>query len=569
MVQVPPRVPVLVVSTFITVSLAGYGRRQYLQHVQRNDLLAFVVLMAALSLSMFVEIFLRTVTSPALKLLGFNFINTVCIWLSSYALLWFALAYSNNTQWINQWTIGTAVATPVTFGAIGAVAPEFLYEANGLVTHGPVTILGVRFQEWYTLDRTLKPPFLFLYLYVYMLALLAGGVLGRYLLQRGGDIKSGHAVAIAIGVGAPLVAGASLISGIVPPELSVTGVSFGVTAVAFALATFRYRLFKVAPVGRQQLVREMPDPVIMLDDDETVVDCNPAAQAIVGTPPDWHGTSAEAFFAPLPEEARRVVTGEADAHTISITDGETERYFTPDIAPIGNSQETPQGRLIVLREITAQKQREQELERQNERLDQFASTVSHDLRNPLNVAQGRVTLAQKEVDNDHLKTAKDAHGQMEALIDDLLTFARSGTAVEETATVELSAIARTGWQTVKTSEATLEIETDQIIRADQDRTRQLLANLFRNAIEHVGPDVTVTIGPIDGGFYVCDDGLGIPEEERTNIFDRGYSTSEDGTGFGLAIVNVIADAHGWDVQVVDSSSSGARFEVTQVAVVSE
>jgi signal transduction histidine kinase len=241
----------------------------------------------------------------------------------------------------------------------------------------------------------------------------------------------------------------------------------------------------------------------------------------------------------------------------------------PDISPIGNSQETPRGRLIVLREITAQKQREQELERQNERLDQFASTVSHDLRNPLNVAQGRVTLAQKDVDNDHLKTAKDAHNQMEALIDDLLTFARSGTAVEETTIVELSVIARTGWQTVKTSEATLEIETDQIIRADRDRTRQLLANLFRNAIEHVGPDVTVTIGPIDGGFYVCDDGPGIPEKERTNIFDRGYSTSEDGTGFGLAIVNVIADAHGWDVQVVDSSSGGARFEVTQVAVVSE
>jgi hypothetical protein len=79
MVQVPPRVPVLVVSTFITVSLAGYGRRQYLQHVRRNDLLAFVVLMTALSLSMLAEIFLRTVTSPALKLLAFNFINTIYI----------------------------------------------------------------------------------------------------------------------------------------------------------------------------------------------------------------------------------------------------------------------------------------------------------------------------------------------------------------------------------------------------------------------------------------------------------------------------------------------------------
>ncbi|MEZ3118089.1 ATP-binding protein [Halobaculum sp. MBLA0147] len=444
-----------------------------------------------------------------------------------------------------------------------------MYEAHGLVTHGPVTILGVRFGEWYTLDRTLKPPFLILNLYIYALGLLATGVLGRYLLRRRGDVESGHAVAIAIGAGAPLVAGASLISGIVPPELSVTGVSYGITAVAFAVATFRYRLFEIAPVGRQQLVREMPDPVIMLDDDETVVDCNPAARAIVGAPPDWHGTPAEAFFAPLPDDARRVVTGETDTHTISIVDGETERYFTPDIAPIGNGRGTTQGQLIVLREITAQKHREQELERQNERLDQFASTVSHDLRNPLNVAQGRVTLAQKEVDNDHLEAAADAHEQMAALIDDLLTFARSGTAVEETTAVELSTVARTGWQTVKTPEATLEIETDQVIRADRDRTRQLLANLFRNAIEHVGADVTVTVGSVDGGFYVCDDGPGIPEADRSDIFDRGYSTSEDGTGFGLAIVEVIADAHGWDVQVVDSSDGGARFEITQVTVVSE
>ncbi|MEZ3117474.1 histidine kinase N-terminal 7TM domain-containing protein [Halobaculum sp. MBLA0147] len=556
------------VSLFITVSLAGYGRRQYLQRARRNDLLAFVALMGALSLSLLAETFLRIATSPALKLLGFNFLNTVCIWVSSYALLWFALAYSNNTRWINRWTIGVAVATPITFGVIGTVAPEFLYEVHGLVSHGPVTVLGVTFRRWYTLDRTLKPPFLLLHLYVYVVGLLAGGVLGRYLLRRRGDVELGHAVAIVVGVGAPLVAGASLITGIVPPELSLTGVSYGVTAVAFAVATFRYRLFDVAPVGRQQLVREMPDPVVMLDDDEAVVDCNPAARAIVGAPPDWHGTAAEAFFAPLCEDTRRVVTGEADPRTISIADGETERYFTPDIAPIDNGEGVVQGRLIVLREITAQKQREQELERQNERLDQFASTVSHDLRNPLNVAQGRVTLARAEVDNDHLEAAEDAHERMATLIDDLLTFARSGTAVEETTAVELSTVARTGWQTVETSEATLEIETDRVIRADRDRTRQLLANLFRNAIEHAGPDVTVTVGPVDGGFYVCDDGPGIPEEERADVFDRGYSTSDGGTGFGLAIVDVIADAHGWTVRVVDSADGGARFEITQVAVVS-
>jgi signal transduction histidine kinase len=75
--------------------------------------------------------------------------------------------------------------------------------------------------------------------------------------------------------------------------------------------------------------------------------------------------------------------------------------------------------------------------------------------------------------------------------------------------------------------------------------------------------VTVTVGtlPDDGGFYVEDDGPGIPEEIREGIFESGYTTSQRGTGFGLAIVEDIAEAHGWTVSIHEGRTGGARFEV--------
>jgi signal transduction histidine kinase len=89
-------------------------------------------------------------------------------------------------------------------------------------------------------------------------------------------------------------------------------------------------------------------------------------------------------------------------------------------------------------------------------------------------------------------------------------------------------------------------------------------NLFRNAIEHGGEDVTVTVGAIDAGFYVADDGPGIPADERTDVFGLGVTTDTDGTGFGLAIVERIVEAHGWTIDYVDSEDGGARFEVTDI-----
>ena len=220
-------------------------------------------------------------------------------------------------------------------------------------------------------------------------------------------------------------------------------------------------------------------------------------------------------------------------------------------------------------------ERSTELERQNDRLEEFASVVSHDLRNPLNVAQGRVELARDECDSEHLDAAARAHERMNTLISDLLTLAREGQRVRETTPVSLSAAAKTCWMNVNTASATLAIEEELTLAADESRLQQLLENLIRNSVEHGGEEVRITIGPLaDGnGFYVADDGPGIPADRREEIFDAGVSTTQAGTGFGLRIVEQVADAHGWTVSVVDrdadGEATGARFEVTGVDVLDE
>ncbi|GGL21088.1 hypothetical protein GCM10009037_00470 [Halarchaeum grantii] len=230
-------------------------------------------------------------------------------------------------------------------------------------------------------------------------------------------------------------------------------------------------------------------------------------------------------------------------------------------------------------DITDRKRAQEELERQTAELERFADVVSHDLRNPLNVAAGHLDLLDAEVDNERVDTIRAAHGRMRELIENLLMLAKQGRTIDETEPVAVSDAARRSWETIGTAGATLRVESTATIRADESRLGQLFGNLFRNAVEHgttgasLAPadaaedgagTVTVTVGDLEDGFYVADDGPGIPDSERERVFETGHTSAADGTGLGLSIVAEIADAHGWDVTVTESDTGGARFEFTGV-----
>jgi signal transduction histidine kinase len=156
---------------------------------------------------------------------------------------------------------------------------------------------------------------------------------------------------------------------------------------------------------------------------------------------------------------------------------------------------------------------------------------------------------------------------MDTIVDDTLTLARQGDTVGEPETVSLSSVAEECWRTTGTDDGSIEVTGDLRLRADPDRLRNLVENLLGNAVEHGGDGVTVRVGALDDGFYVADDGVGIPADERDSVFALGHTSAEDGTGFGLAIVNEIAEAHGWTVSIGDAEVGGARFEIRDVTTV--
>lgn len=209
---------------------------------------------------------------------------------------------------------------------------------------------------------------------------------------------------------------------------------------------------------------------------------------------------------------------------------------------------------------------ERELTKKNERLEKFASVVSHDLRNPLNVAQLRLDLVNNECESEHIEDVERALERMEQLIDDLLLLARTDDELQDLEPVELASLAEVCWETLSSEEAILDVETDLRLYANESRLRQVLENLIKNSIEHGGSEITIGIGSLEDGFYVEDDGVGISPEERERVFESGYSTDDDGTGFGLSIVEEVVDAHGWNIAVTESADGGARFEITGVTV---
>jgi PAS domain S-box-containing protein len=336
----------------------------------------------------------------------------------------------------------------------------------------------------------------------------------------------------------------------------------------------------LTPVARDTAIEDMENGFVVCDHKNRIVDINPMGKRIFGQadkrvvgreltdvlPPEIIVRDDTEFLEPD-------ATGTYTGIWVEAPTGE-RRCFDTTISPLGTGDDGDlTGRVALVHDVTERERRKQkleerteQLERQNEQLESFAGIVSHDLRNPLNVAESRLELvdARLDAEQDSIEEAQKALDRMEDIISDVLTLARLGQSVSETEPVEIGTLARTAWENVDTEAATLDCDLTLEVTGDENRLLQLFENLYRNAVEHGGTDVTVTVGRHGDGFYVADDGPGIPEENQSDVFEEGFTTNRDGTGFGLAIVETIVEAHGWEVSVTDSKTGGARFEVSDV-----
>ena len=361
-----------------------------------------------------------------------------------------------------------------------------------------------------------------------------------------------------------------------------------------------------------------PTVEVEYEDEEPIVRrVNPAFEEVFGYPaeevvgesldeyivPDDHETEAERINSRVREGARLA----AEPVTRRTADGTRAFLLQNAVYPNGS------GGFAIYMDITDRRERERLLEERTDRLDELVSVISHDLRNPLSVVAGHLEMARDGTDSHHVERALGAAERSQNIVGDLLTLAREEDRVTDPSPVALDDIAQDCWRDVTTGTAALAVEAGGTVRADRSRLRQLLENLIRNAVEHGStssrpePDdavehgsgehlppgeaapadpptagsavagataaaddgMTITVGALKDGFYVADDGPGIPPEKREAVFESGYSTGESGTGLGLSIVEQVAREHGWTVDLGESADGGARFEFTGVEFVDD
>jgi|GEM_PF-376445 len=298
------------------------------------------------------------------------------------------------------------------------------------------------------------------------------------------------------------------------------------------------------------------------DPDEALGETERAVPRRVDLSETWHEATLDV-----------VESGAAEYGRVTTAGTDDQLAFETTRLPLIDDDGTVSGVVGYRRRIGDQQARAERLARRVERLEGFVEHISHDIRNPLLVADGYLDLARAGEDGA-LDRVADALHRMEELVDDVETLAGSDEAHATLERTDLHSVVTDVWEVtgLPTDGATLVLDVPDrtVVDAPEGELRLLFENCFVNAVEHgstspdsqtrqdavehAGPDVTVQVGTFDGGFYVADDGPGIPPERRDDVTERGFTTAEDGTGVGLAVVSGVADSNDWELRITDSRS---------------
>ena len=218
----------------------------------------------------------------------------------------------------------------------------------------------------------------------------------------------------------------------------------------------------------------------------------------------------------------------------------------------------------VIADITEQKQALEMLKKQKEELSDFAHTMSHDLKNIFHNMLGFIELLEEEQNFSHIPKLRTLLNETGEMLDHSVALADAGLIVEETMNVDLAQLVKEVADSIIPNNVKFSQEELPIVSADQRKVAQIFRNLFDNAIQHGQPSrIEVTAKKTNGAYrvWVANDGKAIPEIQRSKIFLRGFTTSKNGQGYGLAIVRRLVEAHGWTIKLLDQKETTFEIEI--------
>jgi PAS domain S-box-containing protein len=507
-------------------------------------------------------------------------------------VIWFvfALRYTDRREWLTRRRLGLVSIVPLLTLVVVFTTGEhsLFYASSWMSSVGGRPILRVDPGPWYAVNVV----------YSYALLLAGTGLLANAALTDNRLYRRQSAVLIGC-VTFPWMVNVSYLVGVRPiPWVDPTPIAMVVAGIPLAILVERTDLGTFLPIAYERVFRNLDDPIVVVTPDGTVLDANDAARTVLGADDPLVGSSTATVLPAVLVDGDTVRSDlDGSVECALDHDGERRQYFARS-RPIAPERADERGSIVVLTDITDRKRQERHLRRKNTYLDEFASVVSHDVATPLGIIENKARLVEVSGDVSHAEDIYEAADRVQGLVDELHDLAKQGTTVDEAAPVDLETVAREAWDVVEGPPGSITVESTRTIDADRTRLGQLLENLFRNAVEHGStssrssrtrgnavehattersPDATtdggptedvgdepalqIRVGATEGGFYVADDGPGIPASDRSAVFEQGFTTKAEGTGLGLAIVRRIVEGHGWTIDVTTSDTGGARFDV--------
>lgn len=370
-----------------------------------------------------------------------------------------------------------------------------------------------------------------------------------------------------IAVGVPFIANLVWVLQVGPFTMfDTTPVAFILTGVILITAITRLQLFSLSPVAYSFLFNHMTDGVFVTNERDLVVNINPAASKMLGVPAnEVIGRSVLDLIPGLAHDFLGCKTEVHDECEIVLYGKETGERYEVSCMPLKPDQETTIGRLVILHNIHVRHRAQTALLLANQKLNLLNDVTRHDMLNTLTALLMNLEYARTLSEDSKISGVLSQAEKAARILQEQVEFTRDyqDMGIREPAWQDLGEALRRAMTGISPGNVRIESGVNGVYVYADPLLEKAVHNLVENALKY-GERLTyvrLRYSTGSGGltWYVEDDGVGIPPDEKGTIFQRGFGR---GSGLGLFLTREILSITGMQIREKGTCGKGARFEIS-------